>query len=123
MLSNGRLSRNLIRNGPRTVSRAFDPVAGVGGAVQSFTAGTQVPNNLTGLSLDVSNNILAAINFGDVPNDMQLYLLSGNSNAPALFNQAFFSVNNANAAKITATHIFPPAGSARTGQIGLRWSF
>ena len=32
-------------------------------------------------------------------------------------------VNNANAGKITSTHIFPPAGSARTGQIGVRWSF
>jgi hypothetical protein len=32
-------------------------------------------------------------------------------------------VNNTNAGKITATHIFPPAGSARTGQLGVRWSF
>jgi hypothetical protein len=32
-------------------------------------------------------------------------------------------VNNANAAKITSTAIFPPAGSPRTGQIGARWSF
>jgi hypothetical protein len=32
-------------------------------------------------------------------------------------------VNNANGGKITATHIFPPAGSARTGQVGLRWNF
>jgi hypothetical protein len=32
-------------------------------------------------------------------------------------------VNNANGGKITATHIFPPAGSARTGQLGVRWSF
>jgi len=32
-------------------------------------------------------------------------------------------VNNANAAKITSTAIFPPAGNPRTGQIGARWSF
>lgn len=32
-------------------------------------------------------------------------------------------VNNANAGKITSTAIFPPAGSARTGQLGIRWSF
>jgi hypothetical protein len=32
-------------------------------------------------------------------------------------------VNNANGGKITATSIFPPAGSARTGQVGLRWNF
>jgi hypothetical protein len=43
------------------------------------------------------------------------------SNGASLPGQAI--VNNANGGKITATHIFPPAGSARTGQIGLRWSF
>ena len=32
-------------------------------------------------------------------------------------------VNNANGGKITSTAIFPPAGSPRTGQLGLRWSF
>jgi hypothetical protein len=32
-------------------------------------------------------------------------------------------VNNANGGKITATAIFPPAGSPRTGQVGVRWSF
>jgi hypothetical protein len=32
-------------------------------------------------------------------------------------------VNNANGGKITSTHIFPAAGSPRTGQIGLRWNF
>ncbi len=33
------------------------------------------------------------------------------------------TVNNANGGRITSTHIFPPAGGARTGQLGLRWSF
>jgi hypothetical protein len=28
-----------------------------------------------------------------------------------------------NAGAITGTHIFPPAGSPRTGQLSLRWSF
>jgi hypothetical protein len=32
-------------------------------------------------------------------------------------------VNNANGGKIISSHIFPPAGSARTGQLGIRWSF
>ena len=32
-------------------------------------------------------------------------------------------VNNANGGRITATHIFPAAGSPRTGQLGLRWNF
>jgi hypothetical protein len=33
------------------------------------------------------------------------------------------TVNNANGGRITSSHIFPPAGGPRTGQIGLRWSF
>ena len=33
------------------------------------------------------------------------------------------TVNNVNGGKITATHIFPPAGAPRTGQVGLRWNF
>jgi hypothetical protein len=32
-------------------------------------------------------------------------------------------VNNANAGRITGSHIFPPAGSPRTGQLGIRWNF
>ncbi len=32
-------------------------------------------------------------------------------------------VNNVNGGKITSTAIFPPAGSPRTGQLGLRWNF
>jgi hypothetical protein len=37
--------------------------------------------------------------------------------------QGQVTVNNANGGKITGTHIFPPAGSPRTGQVGLRWQF
>ena len=33
------------------------------------------------------------------------------------------TVNNVNGGTITGTAIFPPAGSARTGQLGLRWNF
>jgi hypothetical protein len=33
------------------------------------------------------------------------------------------TVNNINGGTITGTAIFPPAGSARTGQLGLRWNF
>jgi len=33
------------------------------------------------------------------------------------------TVNNVNGGSITGTAIFPPAGSARTGQVGLRWNF
>jgi hypothetical protein len=32
-------------------------------------------------------------------------------------------VNNVNGGVITSTHIFPAAGSPRTGQLFLRWNF
>jgi hypothetical protein len=54
------------------------------------------------------NNVLNHVNLGEPSN--------GGATGTAI-------VNNANGGKITATHIFPPAGSARTGQLGLRWSF
>ena len=69
----------------------FDPASPATAAVsKSFTAGTQVPNTFTGLSVDVTNKILAGISFNDTPNDLQLYLLSGNTNPPSLSHQAFF---------------------------------
>lgn len=37
--------------------------------------------------------------------------------------QPNMTVNNANGGTITSTHIFPPASSARTGQLSLRWMF
>jgi hypothetical protein len=37
--------------------------------------------------------------------------------------EPLMTVNNANGGRITSTHIFPPAGSPRSGMLGLRWSF
>jgi outer membrane receptor protein involved in Fe transport len=39
------------------------------------------------------------------------------------YGQPNMTVNNVNGGVITSTHIFPPAGSARTGQLSLRWMF
>ena len=75
---------------------AFDAGTGIGTVVQTYTAGTQVPNDLTGLGVDAANHILAGVCFNDSPTDLQLYRLSGNTTPPALFNQTFFGSNNAN---------------------------
>jgi len=73
-----------------------------------FTAGTQVPSTMTGIGVDVTNNIMAGVSFSDSPNDLLLYLLSGNSNAPYLFDQAFFPGPFGNIQLISATDIkFP----------------
>ena len=75
---------------------SFDTNTDAGTVIQNYESGTQVPNDLTGLGVDVTNNILGGVCYNDAPNDVQLYLLSGNSNAPALFNQNFFPANNSN---------------------------
>jgi hypothetical protein len=65
--------------------------------LQTFTAGTQTPNDFVGLSMDVKANVLGGVCLNDAPNDFQLYRVFGNSTPPALFNQAFFASQNANA--------------------------
>ena len=82
---------------------SYDKTAGTGTVVQVDLAGSQVPNDLTGLSVDVDYNLLGGVCFNNSPNDFQLYVLSGNTNAPALVNQAFFGSNNANSQENAAT--------------------
>lgn len=75
---------------------SFDTNADTGTVLQSYTAGSQVPNDLTGLGVDVTNNVLGGVCYNDVPHDVQLYLLSGNANAPYLFEQDFMPASNPN---------------------------
>jgi hypothetical protein len=75
---------------------AYDTTSGTGGAIATFVAGTDILSALCGIDVDVTNNILSGIALSDTPNDMRLYLLSGNTNPPALFEQAFFGSKNAN---------------------------
>ena len=75
---------------------SFDTNADTGSLLQTYTAGTQVPNDLTGLGVDITNHILGGVCYNDAPHDVQLYLLSGNSNAPSLFEQDFFAATNPN---------------------------
>lgn len=71
----------------------FERTTWKGGA----TAYSTMPSTLSGIGVDPTANILGGVNFGNTPNDLQLYLLSGNANSPALFEQAFFGSNNQNA--------------------------
>jgi hypothetical protein len=71
----------------------FERTTWKGGA----TANSTMPSTLSGIGVDPTANILGGVNFGNTPNDLQLYLLSGNANSPALFEQAFFGSNNQNA--------------------------
>lgn len=75
---------------------AINTNAWTGSVLESYLAPAQVPNDLGGIGVDVTNNILGGVCFNDTPNDVQLYLLSGNTNAPYLFDQDFFPANNPN---------------------------
>jgi hypothetical protein len=98
---------------------SFNRVSWTGTVLETFNAGTQVPNDLTGLGVDVAANILGGVCFNDTPNDLQLYELSGNANPPALFNQAFFGSNNANAQENAATTLKGGLGFALDVNNGL----
>jgi hypothetical protein len=76
---------------------AFNTTSQTLTVLQTFTAGTQTPNDFVGLSMDVKANVLGGVCLNDAPNDFQLYRVFGNSTPPALFNQAFFASQNANA--------------------------
>lgn len=75
---------------------AYDTGAGAGGPVATFVAGTDILSGLCGIDVDVPNGILSGIALSETPNNLRLYLLSGNTNPPALLEQAFFGSKNAN---------------------------
>ena len=80
----------------REVSFDTNTVPATGTATEVYVAGSQVPNDLTGIGVDVTNNVLGGVCYNDNPNDLQLYLLSDNTNTPYLFDQDFFPANNVN---------------------------
>jgi hypothetical protein len=98
---------------------SFDTNVWTGTVLETFNAGTQVPNDLTGLGVDVAANILGGVCFNDTPNDLQLYELSGNANPPALFDQAFFGSNNANGQENAVTTLKGGLGFALDVNNGL----
>ena len=80
----------------RLVSFNTNTTPWTGTVVYDFFNGSQVPSAFGGIGVDAAAGILGGINFANTPNDFQLYLLSGNSNPPALVNQAFFGLGNLN---------------------------
>ncbi len=80
----------------RLVSFNTNTTPWTGTVVYDFFNGSLVPSAFGGIGVDANANILGGVNFSDTPNDFQLLLLSGNSNPPALVDQAFFGSNNLN---------------------------
>lgn len=77
-------------------------------ATTVYLSGTQVPNTLAGLGVDTNRNILVGVNLDNTPDDLELFLLSGNTNPPALVHQAFFPTVNANGGHLAAIDIKYP---------------
>ncbi len=82
---------------------SFDRGTWTGTVSQSFVNPTQAPSGFSGIGVDVPNNVLSGVCYRDTPSDMQLYLLSGGANPPALFEQAFFGSVNQNSQENSAT--------------------
>jgi len=75
---------------------------------------SNMPSAFGGIGVDVAAGVLGGVNFSDSPNDLQLYLLSGNANRRRLFNQAFFGSVNINSQLNAATAL--KAGKAWVGR-------
>jgi hypothetical protein len=103
---------------------SFDPTGANAAAImQTYSNG--MPADMTGLGVDVSNNILAGDVFNNTPYDLELYQLTGTTNNPTLFHQAFFPQVNQNAQENAMTAIkFPRAYSlnANNGIIALTYN-
>ena len=48
------------------------------------------PGNMSGVGIDSTHAIFGGVDLADQNNDLQLFQLTGNSNAPVLFDQAEF---------------------------------
>jgi hypothetical protein len=75
---------------------AFDPVGLTGGVLLDYPNPSKIPSSLVGVGLDAVNGIFAGVDIADTANDLKLFQLTGTSDAPVLFNQAFFASANAN---------------------------
>jgi hypothetical protein len=105
----------------------YDLSTGIGTVIQDFatTAGNSSLSGICGIGLDNSNNILAGVNVGDTPNDVELFQIPSAGFPPQAYFQDFFATNNPNINGNAATTIkFPYIFSldANNGIIGLQYS-
>jgi len=105
----------------------FDLNTGYGRVIQDFSsmASAGSLSQISGIGLDVSNNILAGVNIGDAPNDLELFQIPSLGFPPLAYFQAFYPVYKANINGNAATTIkFPYIFSldANNGIIGLQYS-
>jgi hypothetical protein len=105
----------------------YDLATGTGTVLLEFssTASSGSLNLVCGIGLDVANNILAGVNVGDTPNDLELFQIPSLGFPPEPYFQEFFPTNNPNINGNAATTVkFPYIFSldANNGIIGLKYS-
>ncbi|SPE53156.1 exported hypothetical protein [Verrucomicrobia bacterium] len=88
----------------------YDLTTGIGTVIQDFssTASAGSLNQIAGIGLDNSNNILAGVNLGDTPNDLELFQIPSAGFPPQAYYQAFFPAYNPNINGNAATTIKYP---------------
>ena len=108
---------------------AYNLTNGTGGVIPgqdfSTSSGGISLNNLCGIGLDVTNNILAGVITSDSPNDVALFQIPSGGFAPEAYYQAFFGAYNANINGNAATTVkFPYIFSldANNGILALQYS-
>jgi hypothetical protein len=70
---------------------SFDTNSLTASVIFNSASGSQIPSSIAGIAVDSVRNILAGIHITDTPRDLQLFQLTGSSDAPVLFHQAFFA--------------------------------
>lgn len=106
----------------------YDLTTGIGWVIQDISSTTGSAGsieNVAGIGLDVANNILAGVNFGDIPNDVELFQIPVANNLADPYYQAFFPLYANNINGNAATDIkFPYIFSldAINGIIGLEYA-
>ncbi len=106
----------------------FDLNSGYGWVIQDISATTGSAGsieNVSGIALDITNNILVGVNLGDTPNDVELFQIPVGNNLADPYYQAFFPIYNDNINGNAASDIkFPYAFSldAINGIIALQYS-
>ncbi len=106
----------------------FDLTSGYGWVIQDISATTGSAGsieNVSGIALDITNNILIGVNLGDTPNDVELFQIPAGNNLADPYYQDFFPIYNNNINGNAASDIkFPYAFSldAINGIIALQYS-
>ncbi len=108
---------------PKTTAAWFDRTAFAAPPANAARFGNAARNSVQGPGYVIFNLGLAKTVRTEKLGAWQIGASFQNLLNHANLGQPNMTVNNVNGGVITSTHVFPPAGSPRTGQLSLRWSY